>query len=265
MTTALLRPNYRVELCVVGRSHFYDVYEGSNEKPSHHFPGVTGFLSIINKPKLVGWAKREALAVVERTLLKRLNGCSDMPIELNERWIQEMLDEARERPDKLKDDAASLGTEAHAFIDLIIHGKEPESVPEPIQPAVEAFKKWWKDSGIELVLGDTKVASLIHGYGGSLDALGRRQGQYIVLDWKTSYGIYPEYGLQVAAYGQAFYETFGIYCQEGIIVRFGKKLPIDFERQKVRDMEGAFQTFLSARKLKEGLDSPMFENDPGLF
>lgn len=259
MTNTLLTPKYQVELCVIGKSHFYDVYEGANEKPSHHFAGVTGSLSVINKPALVGWAKKESLAVVERTLLKRLNGCPSQVVELDERWIADMLDEAKERPDKLKDDAADLGTEAHKFFDLIIHGKEPNVVPEPIQAAVEAFRKWWRNSGIELVLGDTKVASLIHGYGGSLDALGRREGKFIILDWKTANGIYPEYGLQVAAYGQAFFETYGIYCQEGIIVRFGKKLPVDFETKRVREMEGAFQAFLSARKLKEGLDRPMFE------
>ncbi len=250
---------FRVELCIEGKSHFYDVYQRTNEKPSHHFPGVTGFLSVISKPKLVGWAKREALNHVENALLNRLNGSPECSVLLNEQWIADLMKDATKKPDKIKDEAADLGTQAHAFIDLIVHGKEPESVPEPIQAAVSSFKSWWKQSGIELVLGDTKVASLIHGYGGSLDALGRRQGDFIILDWKTANGIYPEHGLQVAAYAHAFYETFGIYCQEGIIVRFGKKLPIDFEAKKIRDMEGAFQNFLSAKKLKEGLELPMFE------
>jgi hypothetical protein len=253
------KPKFRVEQAVQNKSHFYDVYLEGDLVPSFRFPGVTGSLSIINKPALVGWAKNEALDHVKLALINRLNGSQNVSVLLDQHWIECVIREAKKRPEKIKDDAADLGTLAHAHFDKIIHGIEPESVPEAIQAPVKAFHEWWKNSGIELVMGDTKVASLLHGYGGSLDALGRRNGQYIILDWKTANGIYPEYGLQVAAYGQAFFETYGIYCQEGIIVRFGKKLPIDFETKIVGDMEGAFQAFLNAKKLKSALDQFRFQ------
>lgn len=252
MNSTHLKYKYRVELSVENRSHFYDVFEGQNR--THRFPGVTGFLSVISKPALVPWAKKEALSLVRESLLRRVALNVDTEIKLTPEWIENLLKEASKRPDKIKDDASDLGTRAHAVIDDIIHEREIGIVAPDIAPAVDAFRTWWKASGIELVMGDTKVASLLHKYGGSLDALGRRNGQFIILDWKTSNGIYSEYALQVAAYAQAFFETYGIFCQEGIIVRFGKKLPIDFETKTVGDLERSFQAFLRAKELKEHME-----------
>lgn len=251
MTILNLTPKYDVRLIKDNRQHFYDVYDGENLL--HRFSGVTGCLDIIAKPALIPWAKKEALSLVRDALMKRVNLNIERKVNLTEEWIEKLLKEASARPDKIKNDAADLGTRVHAYIDLVVHGKEPEGIEEELAPAVAAFKKWWEDSGIELVMGDTKVASLIHKFGGSLDALGRRNGQFIILDWKTSNGIYSEYALQVAAYAQAFYESFGIYCQEGIIVRFGKKLPIDFETKTIRNLERSFQAFLRAKELKEAM------------
>jgi len=250
-----LTPKYRVDLVVEGKAHLYDV---TAENVTVRYPGVTGFLSVINKPALVPWAKKEALSSVESALLKRLDGKDITKIILNKPWIETVIKEAKKRPDQIKNQAADLGTQAHAFIDLIIHGKEPDSVPEAIEGPVQSFRDWWMKSGIELVAGDTKVASIEHGYGGSLDALGRRNGKLIILDWKTSSGIWTEYALQVAAYAQAFRETFALPVEEAIIVRFGKKPPIDFEAKELFDINHSLQAFLAAKSLKESLDKPHF-------
>lgn len=250
-----LQPKYQVNLVVQRNAHLYDVT--SNDQ-TIRLPGVTGFLSVINKPALVPWAKKEALALVEAALLKRLDGKDLSRIFLDKSWIAGVLNDARKRPDEIKEQAADLGSQAHAFFDLIIHGKEPAEVPKEIEGPVQAFRDWWKSSGIELVLGDTKVASILYGFGGSLDALGFRNGRYVILDWKTSSGIYAEYALQVAAYAQAFFETFGVPVEEGIIVRFGKKLPVDFEKKELADLTLSFKTFLDAKSLKENLEKPHF-------
>ncbi|OGS32961.1 MAG: hypothetical protein A2218_10265 [Elusimicrobia bacterium RIFOXYA2_FULL_53_38] len=250
-----LTAKYAVDLVVAGKSHLYDV---TLDGKTTRYPGVTGMLSVISKPALVPWAKREALGMVENALLKRLDGRQSARLVLDKDWIQSVLEDAKRRPDQLKDEAADLGSQAHAFIDLIVHGKEPETIPEQIAGPVRAFKDWWKASGIQLVMGDTKVASCIHGYGGSLDALGWRNGKFVILDWKTSSGIYNEYALQVAAYAQAFLETFGVPCEEAIIVRFGKKLPIEFEVKELADLSMSLRAFLAAKTLKEALAQSHF-------
>ncbi|MBI4676119.1 MAG: PD-(D/E)XK nuclease family protein [Elusimicrobia bacterium] len=250
-----LQPLYKVDLVVEGNSHLYDVaWNGGQDR----YPGVTGMLSVINKPALVPWAKREALSLVEAALMTRLDGRRSARIVLNKAWISSVLIEAKKRPDKLKTEAADLGSQAHAFIDRIIRGEEPGKVPPEIEAPVRAFRDWWKSTKIELLLGDTKVASREHKFGGSLDALGRRNGKLVILDWKTSNGIYAEYALQVAAYAQAFKETYGIACDEAVIVRFGKKLPVDFERKEIADLNRSFEAFLAAKALKESLEQPQF-------
>ncbi|HAH06912.1 MAG TPA: hypothetical protein DCM05_10365 [Elusimicrobia bacterium] len=253
--TGVPHPLYRVDLVVEGRAHLYDV---TTQDGTVRYPGVTGFLSVINKPALVPWAKKEALSLVESAIMKRLDGRPTARIVLNKAWVDAVLQEARKRPDLLKDQAADLGTRAHAFIDLIIHGREPEAVPPEIEAPVNAFKDWWRRSGIELVMGDTKVASRIHCFGGSLDALGRRGGRYMILDWKTGSGIYPEYALQTAAYAQAFTETYGLPCQDAVIVRFGKKPPIEFEVKELANVETSLLAFLAAKDLKQSLEKPHF-------
>lgn len=254
--TEELRPLFRIDQVVEGRSHFYDVtVDGITER----MPGVAGFLSVINKPALVPWAKKEALSMVEKALLGRLANQSSAPIELTKAWITSVLSEASKRPQRITEEAADLGTQAHAMIDLIVRGEEPVEVPEAIQAPVNAFREWWKSSGIRIVLGDTKVASRKFGYGGSLDALGWRDGKFLILDWKTSSGLYNEYALQVAAYAQAFSETYGCICEEAIVVRFGKKWPIEFEKKQVADLQLSFRAFLAAKELKEALDQPHFE------
>lgn len=243
-------PLYKVELVVKGKSHFYDV---THNDVIIRYPGVTGILSVIAKPALIPWAKKEALSSVESALMERLNGKKSARIALNKAWIQSILEDAKQRPEQIKDEAADLGSQVHTFIDLIIHGEEPEKIPDEISAPVNAFKNWWKSSGIELVMGDTLVASIQYKYGGSLDALGYKDGRFIILDFKTSNAIYSEYALQVAAYGQAFLETYGMECKEAIIVRFSKNQPVEFEKKEVADLKQSFEAFLAAKNLKESL------------
>jgi hypothetical protein len=254
---AALIPEYRIDQVVVGKSHFYDVTANGD---TVRYPGVTGALGVINKPALVPWAKKEALSMVEKALLSRLGDKSSSPIQLSKAWITTVITEASKRPQKITEEAADLGIQAHAMIDLIVLGKEPSEIPEAIQTPVNAFREWWKSSGIRIVLGDTKVASRKFGYGGSLDALGWRNGKFLILDWKTSSGLYNEYALQVAAYAQAFAETYGCVCEEAIVVRFGKKLPIEFEKKEVADLQFSFRTFLAAKELKESLEESHFQD-----
>ena len=53
-------------------------------------------------------------------------------------------------------------------------------------------------------------------------------------------------------------ETYGVECQEAIIVRFGKKSPIEFEKKELADLGLSFKAFIAAKNLKEALDKPHF-------
>jgi hypothetical protein len=245
-----LTPKFSVELLVADKRHHYRIWQRNEYDErvlTDVFPGVTGYLNVINKPALLPWAKKEALSLVRAALESSLSQANKIVID--KAWIDQVIAAGMKRPDKIKDEAANLGTLVHKYIDQIIRGKIPTELTPEMEPAVTAFLNWWEKSKIGIVMGDTKVASLVHRYGGSLDALGRQNGNYVILDWKTSNGIYAEYALQVAAYAHAFSETYGSTCSRGFIVRFSKKYPITFEVKEIADLGESFQAFLAAKNL----------------
>jgi len=271
---------YLVEQVVEGRKHLYRVTHDNGSKDS--FPGVTGVLSSIAKPALYQWYARMATENAEKALMGQLDGKKSKTIKLTEEWIKEIIAESKKTPEKLKDEAASLGTEAHAYFEAYCRGEAPApaTVNPLIRPSVERFLKWIETSGLVVVAGDTKVASLRHRFGGALDAilcvedasktppeLGLGHGDFVLGDYKSSNGIYDEYALQISAYSQALSETHGIDCRAGVIIRFGKDqkkdalgnpMPLDFEQKWLRDQAKSFKTFLHAKALQEGLKQDNF-------
>lgn len=251
--STLPTPRYTVELLVVGKKHEYRVrYErGPEDVLEPVLPGVTGVLSIINKPALINWSRRIAIEHIERGLLE--SATKTGRISIAPKKLAALLEVAYKNPDKLKDDAANLGTQIHAYIDTIVRGEQPRAIPDEILTPVAAFSDWFAKSGLEFISGDTKVASLEHGYGGSLDAIGRRGDALVLIDWKSAKSIHAEFALQIAAYVRAFEEMYGLAIDEAICVRFRKDgvRGAAFQVQRVRDIEHSFQAFLAAKALKE--------------
>lgn len=247
-----LIPKFKVTLIKKGRSHFYEVDTGYS--PIEVYPGVTGTLSVINKPALIPWATKQALECARRALELKVGSEAIITTQ----WIAEVILEASKRPDKIKDDAADLGTRVHAHCDAIIAGKRP-LILEDEMPGVLAFAEFCKKTGIKWLLGDTKVASRVNKFGGSLDAVGEIGGDIILADFKTSNGTYAEYALQVGAYFAALSETYGIVADKALIARFGKT-DGKFEVKYISDLPGAFNAFLKARDLKNFLEGDVFES-----
>jgi len=215
---------------------FYRV-EGYDEL----FPSVTTVLSVIAKPALVPWARNVALESVKEALLERTQ---EGPVELTPEWVDGLLQDARRRPDLVKNKAADYGAQAHDLIRQIIQGLTPE-VPPEMSALVTNFEAWQKEAGLELHLSETIVYSPRYRYAGSVDATAHRQGALVAIDWKTGSGIYPEYALQVAAYAHALEEMNGEKVSEAWVVRFGRQ-SAEFEARKLIDLEGAFNAFRAA-------------------
>ena len=259
-TLTLPPPRYQVELIAERNRHTY------RATPQHDMPlllpGVTGELDIIGGEKshrIRNWAVREAVDSVKWALKEQLHGQRRRQVYLTENWIDMVIAEAKARPDKIKDDAADLGTLAHALIDRYVRGERGMDIPKELLPAMVSFATWWDEQKLRFVAGDTKVASVVYGYGGSLDAIAiDYDGRYVLLDWKTSNGIREDYALQLAAYRVAVEEQYGITIDRALCARFGKKMPIDFEAQQVRNLDASFQSFLLARDLRASLAQELF-------
>jgi len=246
---ARLKRNYEVELIAKNRSHYYRILPFEEL-----LPGTTGILDVVWKPALVPWAKKMALQQVRAELTAR---CGPK-VRLDEVFIENLIDAASKRPEKIKDDAADLGTLVHSYIDRFIRGERGFIVPAEARPAYESFQDWLRTYKIRLVLPDTKIASRFHGYGGSVDAVGENDDGYGILDWKTSKGIYPTMALQAGgAYAQAFYETFSVKPTWAAIARFDKIQGMEFVF--VKDLDRCLKGFLAAKQLKEIVSGELFQ------
>lgn len=107
-----------------------------------------------------------------------------------------------------RDAAGDVGTLAHDLIERFLAGAEvmdaiPGAQPEAIAAACQRFlhwRNWYRQSNPTVVASEVSLVSEAHRFGGTLDAVVEMGGEYIIADWKTGKGIYPETLLQLAAY-----------------------------------------------------------------
>lgn len=239
-----LKPLYEVGFKEVRKSHIYSV--GGKD-----YPSVTKILGIIGGGKtnaLMIWARREALKLAETEIKSELF----LNNKITADNVSEILARADKQPDKIKDDAADLGTRVHKAIDAFILGQEP-ILEADTAIAFGNFKKWLESEKLTFVMGDTAVFSPIYNFGGKLDAIAIDPfGNLVLLDWKTSNAMRDEYLLQSSAYVHAFEQTYNAKISRAVIVRFGKDDAGDFEAVDV-NIRNSFAAFLAARDLHDAM------------
>ena len=111
---------------------------------------------------------------------------------------------------KEAEESARIGTEMHDIIERLLRGEDVNDVPDQLEPAVRAWLKWRKEF-IEWELVATEVGVYNPYSAGQVDALFRKGNDYLVVDWKTSSGLYDSSFLQVAAYAKALSHMYESY------------------------------------------------------
>jgi len=210
------------------------------------FPSVTTVLKIINKPAITQWQQKVMLESVENSLKNKPKHALSASEEL--KWRKDILQTAKHVPDKLRNEAADLGTRAHAFIDEnLLRDKMRDDVPEELRHIVQGFEAWRKNAGLCFVQRDTQVWSTEYKYAGALDALAIRTSTrgLVILDWKTSSLFSHQYAYQIAAYAKALEEMSKKSVEEAWVVRFDKYKP-SFEIKKVENLDESFEAFRCA-------------------
>lgn len=86
-----------------------------------------------------------------------------------------------------------------------IETKAPETLegvplPDEIAPYVLAWRKWKLESSFEVESAESQVIDEFHDFGGTIDLLGKINGQPAIVDYKARYAITPEIGPQLAGY-----------------------------------------------------------------
>lgn len=208
------------------------------------YPSNTSVLSIIAKPALVPWAKKVSLEKARAELYAYV----DDPLFGGQRIIERadvdrIIEVARKRPDEVRDDAADFGSRAHGMIEAYLLNK-PYQVTDELRPVMDNFLAWYKSNSFTITCSERVVYSKTHRFAGTLDAMATRGGLPVVLDWKTSNGLWPEHRLQVAGYALAVTEMEKVNINETWIVRFAKDRP--------KKPEDAFEAFcLSGKALAD--------------
>ena len=150
--------------------------------------------------------------------------------------------------------AGDIGAAVHDWIEHDICD-DPLRLPEQpaIRSGVDAWLKW-RDRYIERFLAvEVPLVSEVGSFGGTFDALGIESvsGKVVLLDWKTSGGIYAENLVQLAAYGMLLRECRGIEVQGYHLVRFSKE-HADLEHRhydSLADAEALFVLYRAAYDL----------------
>jgi hypothetical protein len=163
---------------------------------------------------------------------------------------------------QVRDDAASAGTLAHKLVEQWARN-EPLSITGEMEVvtkaeiAFSAFKEWAAQSKLEIVQTELPLISERYRFGGTMDAV-LVNGKRSIGDWKSSNSIYPEYLVQVAAYGMLWLENFPDQPIDGgyHLMKFSKDHP-DFAHFHWSELEDAKRAFLLLRELydlKAGLE-----------
>lgn len=101
-----------------------------------------------------------------------------------------------------------LGQEVHFACQLDDEDDlDEDSVPEAVEPYLQAWRKFRADTGAEVLANERKLAHAGLRYAGTLDRLVRvRAGGVYLIDLKTSVSMTPTFGVQLAGY-QLLLET----------------------------------------------------------
>lgn len=177
--------------------------------------GVTTVLGVIAKPALMYWAVNEAVNYLTENWKPGTT--------YDEMQIKAMLEAAKSAHRKKKEDAATLGSMIHKWIEEYIGGANPAAPVNPqMQKAINAFLLWVQQNKVKFLASERAVYSRKYKYAGTTDFICEIGGKRYVGDIKTSNAIYNEYLMQVAAYRYALQEEDGNNYDGMLIIKVPK-------------------------------------------
>jgi hypothetical protein len=167
--------------------------------------------------------------------------------------------------------AADIGTACHSMIEAHINHSDawealalvnlPDDGKEKAKNAFGMYLQWERQSGIKMLSKwqEIQLVSPVYKFGGTPDAIGEIEGQVVLIDWKTSNGVYGDYLIQLAAYQHLINEgvrmdtgePIGVKVGSGAyLCRFSKDFP-DFEARYFGDLSEEWVQFTRFREAYE--------------
>ena len=178
------------------RAHLYS-YQDFVDAPS-----VTKILKVLDdggKDAIANWRFYGAMTKISDGITANTK---DGTVKASE--MEALVKEARKRDTKAMD----KGSEVHKMIEDTFNGKPNYGYSNHFSAAMGALQELKVERllGIEVAVFNTELR-----YGGTIDGVFQdRDGNTILLDWKTGKDLYPSYAYQLAAYGMAYAEHTGV-------------------------------------------------------
>lgn len=194
-------------------------------------PGVTTVIKNVgwSTENLIRWANKQGLAGVD----------------VRTPWGQ-----------RSSSKAADVGTLVHSLVEADIRGTQAPEVPEEmkvqVEQGLESFRRWLRQTKIEIIGTELYGVDEEYASGWCLDAIGKEEDGLSLLDWKTGGGPYPEHLLQVAAYTVFFEKLTGQTLCGAHVCRFGKDSGVFHQVYFPRSiLETGFKAWTLARGLHQ--------------
>jgi hypothetical protein len=246
-------------------------------------PSVTTIISKSDdKSALIKWGYRTgcdhgALRTENRLILVARDAISDLGPDggrivdkmFGEDWDTREIVEAPADLYDVTQKAADAGSIAHDVIEYhVLNGELPvadgewfkshelwnkasDDVKAKARNCVKQYMRWRKQTNIEIVQTEKGGVSELYQYGGTYDGLGRNSdGELVLIDWKTSGGVWASYLIQLAAYDQINFEKTGERVKEFHLLRMDKE-NADFAHKSWLDLSDGFEAFKHMRALYE--------------
>lgn len=169
-------------------------------------PGVTGLIGGgIPKPQLNPWYARMVAEFVEQNPLEVERLRSLPPVQHQGRERSALVDALCKVPTAKRDSAAERGTQIHALAEKVVAGDEV-AVPVEHEGEVTGYAEFLDTWDITPLVVEGRGANAAEWYAGTLDLVGTSphlaDGKPVMIDIKTSNGVYGETALQTAAYAK---------------------------------------------------------------
>lgn len=154
--------------------------------------------------------------------------------------IWEVLEEAKHEHKRQSEHSLDIGQTVHHLInDLDSEKTSVLDIPE-VYNGYCSYLKFHKEYAITRVLSEQVVYSEKYGFAGTFDELGEAgkfDNALYLLDYKTSVKLYPrQIIMQLTAYRQAYFETFGVWLENLANVRLYKD-KIDYQWREYTEKE----------------------------
>lgn len=244
------------KLVKVGRGSAYDISH-ENEFARSRFTRATTVLGVIAKPQLEAWKVKQAVENFRGALSTHIGET----IKVDEAWLDKVTQEAKDHPAKVAGEAADIGTAVHNLIEAHLKNADLEAIlataPAEAIPAYEMWLMWKNNTKLDLALSEVTVYDRELGVAGTFDCLAfDESGWPIVLDWKTSKGVYSSFAYQTAFYAKAIERITGVWVPEARAVHVTAE---GVTEHKVENLDHAFEVFEAAVRIRQGEKEKWFD------